>query len=329
MLKRKIILITVISLLFIFGLVSIYIITTKDNKKDITGTVIVNGNSYVIIECNNKDYLVKNIKNAYQLGDEITITYDNKNVNEKTSPIEITAIKDKIIKESKNEVNENNKKIEPNNTTSTNNSDKNNIENSKNTQSNNDDNKINNNKNSVKEEQTTQNNNFTNQDLSNELDNNKSADTEVLAYVKKIENDANNGITTSLKNGFITIVDFLFYNGSIKGYTFSELTTSAKLEVLKAALFIDKKIDEIFPGYKDTISNSTNKIYTNIKNLIVSTYLNITSSICENNSELCESAKEDFQSLKSSFGFTWDLIKDLAGSGVNKLKEYYEIWSGK
>ena len=157
----------------------------------------------------------------------------------------------------------------------------------------------------------------------------KSADEAVLEYVNTIQEDANNGITDTLKNGFITVVDFLFYNGEIAGHTFSELTTSAKLEVLKAALWIDDKVDSVFPGYKETISNGASKVYNGIKNLIVSTYLDITSNICENHSDLCESAKNDFQSMKESFGFTWDFIKDLASSGISKLKGWYEVWSGK
>ena len=149
------------------------------------------------------------------------------------------------------------------------------------------------------------------------------------AIVSKRQYKSHVGITDTLKSGFITIVDFLFYDGKIAGHTFSELTTSAKLEVLKAALWVDDKIDSVFPGYKETISNGANKVYTSVKGMIVSTYLDITTSICSSHSDLCESAKRDFQSLKQSFGFTWDMIKDLASSGLDKLKNWYEIWSGK
>ena len=30
--------------------------------------------------------------------------------------------------------------------------------------------------------------------------------------------------------------------------------------------------------------------------------------------------------MKESFGFTWQLIKELASSGSNKVKEFYESW---
>ena len=94
-------------------------------------------------------------------------------------------------------------------------------------------------------------------------------------------------------------------------------------------LWIDAKIDSVFPGYKETISSGASRAYNSVKNLIVSTYLDITSSICESNASLCAQAKEDFQNLKTSFGLTWEFLKDLASSGLDKLKNWYEIWSGK
>src|SRR5699024_3930891 len=127
--------------------------------------------------------------------------------------------------------------------------------------------------NSSKQNTTNSNNNVTNSNnssntskntTSNSVANNsssqvtKSADEEVLSYVNTLKANANNGITDTLKSGFITIVDFLFYDGTIAGHTFSELTTSAKLEVLKVALWVDDKIDSVFPGYKETISNGAN-----------------------------------------------------------------------
>lgn len=328
MAKKKIIAILTLFILFIISIICVYFFTTKNKEENITGKVIISDDSYIIIESNNKDYLVKNIENKYQIGDEVIITYISKNINELSSPIEISAIKEEITKKASKEDTNTNELDQVNDNI---------INEEKNKTNNNTNNATNNNNNIIKDETIYQNNSDSQKENINiEPSNNNeetivnhNADIEVLNYVKSIENDSNNGITSTLKSGFITIVDFLFYNGNIKGHTFNELTTKAKLEVLETALFIDKKIDEIFPDYKETISSSTNKIYTNIKNLIITTYLNITTRICNENDELCESTKENFQSLKNSFGFTWELIKDLAGNGISKLKEYYEIWSGK
>lgn len=336
--KKNIIWLIVIIILFIGASIAIYFLTKEDEELSITGTVLISGDGYIMIESDNEDYIINDISNTYEVGDEITITYKKSSLKDSTNPKEITAIEEKLIKENEPE------KEEENNTPNTseniiNSNQENNTnlnETSENTNTNNSNstnNNANNNNNSNITNNNHANNNNTNKTPTTNNSNNnittKSADEVVLAYVNKVESDADKGITDTLKSGFITVVDFLFYNGEIAGHTFNELSTSAKLEVLKAALWIDDKIDNVFPGYKETISNGANKAYTSVKNLIVSTYLDITTSICENHSDLCESAKNDFQSLKKSFGFTWDLIKDLASSGLDKLKNWYEIWSGK
>lgn len=332
--KKKIILIIVISLLFIAALIGIYFFLLKEESLRITGTVLVSGDNYIILETDDGDYLVENA-GAYQIGDEVEITYKKSSLNENTSPKEITAQEEKLIQASSNvledEVEDAEKDVEENsssNAPSSNNTSNNNASNnSSNYSSNNSSNNVTNSNNSGNN--SSQNTSFNSGANNTSKETTRSADEEVLSYVNTIQTSANNGITDTLKSGFITIVDFLFYDGTIAGHTFSELTTSAKLEVLKAALWVDDKIDSVFPGYKEMISNGANKVYTSVKGMIVSTYLDITTSICSSHSDLCESAKEDFQSLKQSFGFTWDMIKDLASSGLDKLKNWYEIWSGK
>ena len=336
--KKNIIWLIVIIILFIGASIAIYFLTKEDEELSITGTVLIRGDGYIMLETDEEDYIINNISNNYKVGDEITVTYKKSSLKDSTNPKEITAIQEKLIKE-----NEPEKELEENNTVNkSENMINSNQENNTNLNEINENKNINN-SNSTNNNPTNNNSNVTNHNKPNNTNTNKtptnnnsnnnvstkSADEAVLEYVNKVESDADKGITDTLKSGFITVVDFLFYNGEIAGHTFNELSTSAKLEVLKAALWIDDKIDNVFPGYKETISNGANKAYTSVKNLIVSTYLDITTSICENHSDLCESAKNDFQSLKKSFGFTWDLIKDLASSGLDKLKNWYEIWSGK
>lgn len=60
---------------------------------------------------------------------------------------------------------------------------------------------------------------------------------------------------------FISIVDFLFYDGTIKGISFDELTEKGKEKVLEISSKIDVKLEEKCPGYKEKISNSTSKAY--------------------------------------------------------------------
>ena len=136
------------------------------------------------------------------------------------------------------------------------------------------------------------------------------------------QNDQNNSsFVDKAKNAFTTVVDFIFYGKEINGYTFNELTTSAKMKIIEIALKIDSKINEYFPNYKESIKAG----YENIKGKLAYAYLEITSSLCGAvGTDTCEQAKEDFNNMKKSFSFTFDLIKELAKSGASKVKEFYE-----
>lgn len=155
----------------------------------------------------------------------------------------------------------------------------------------------------------------------------KYTETDIINYFEDLKNKLINynnkhDISKEIKEKFVTGIDFLFYDKEIGGKTFKELTNITKLKILKITLEIDSKIDSVFPGYKDSINTS----YQNIKNKIITLYLDTTTDICNNDQELCNNAKSGFQDLKANFGITWELIKDLSGTGLSKLKDWYEIW---
>ncbi|PWL42755.1 MAG: hypothetical protein DBY43_03010 [Clostridiaceae bacterium] len=154
---------------------------------------------------------------------------------------------------------------------------------------------------------------------------NKSADDEVLAYFNNQVNTADDKSKGTLKSIFIKVVDFIFYDKDINGYYFKDLTASAKLKVISLALKLDAIIDKHFPGYKEELSSS----YAKAKDSLITLYLNLTSEFCKNNDATCESAKNDFALLKESLNLSWDVISSLAKSGTTKIKEWYEIFSGK
>lgn len=172
-----------------------------------------------------------------------------------------------------------------------------------------------------------------NQESSTKMVENKSeedADQTISAYFNQTKADLEDmNLRDKAKENFILIVDFLFYDGKIKGHTFNELSTKVKLKVLQVALMIDKQIDHYFPDYKETISSKTKKAYTNLKEAILLKYMEITSSICSKDEEICNSAKSDFQDMKKSFSITWDFLKTLARKGGTSIKTWYEIYSGK
>lgn len=153
---------------------------------------------------------------------------------------------------------------------------------------------------------------------------NDSTESSVISYFREQEtlatgNQNDPTIRERLKSGVDTIYRFLFEGGTIRGKTFKELSTSAKLQVMKITLAIDQKIDSYFPNYKNKIKEG----YSNLKAKVVTKYLEETSRICANNENLCATARNDFQTMKKSYSFTFSLIKDLAKSGSTALKEWY------
>ena len=161
--------------------------------------------------------------------------------------------------------------------------------------------------------------------------NSLSNEEEIVAYFENLDKNLdlysqNKSLGQSVKEGFVAIVDFLFYEGTIKGKTFHELSASAKIKILKIAFSIDQKIDQYFPGYKEEISSTSNKIYTNVKAKLLESYLDITTEVCENQPDTCVAAKQGLSDLKANFSLTWNFVKDISGVGISKLKSWYEVW---
>lgn len=288
---QKILLVVVVTILILFAIAYLfYININKDTSQIIEATVKYVGDNYIIVtnDDNDKDYKF-NIDDEYNVGDKLSLTIDN--INDKLDPIEADlkevqvlsrVVEFTIYDDKTNNTNQENNSSQNNSNPTTDNSNSNSIVGS--------------------EEEVI--NYFEN--LDNELDNSKNSGS----------------ITSSIKNGFVTIVDFLFYNEPIKGKTFSELSNSAKLSVLKLAVSIDQKVDSYFPGYKETLSEK----YNNVKSKVVSKYLDITTDICSKNESTCAAAKEGLSDLKKNFSITWSFIKDIAGTGASKLKSWYEVW---
>ena len=173
--------------------------------------------------------------------------------------------------------------------------------------------------------------NTSTENITNDKDiseNSISTDEEIVTYFTNFESevDQSSSLKDTIKEKFVTIVDFLFYDGKIGNKTFNELSNTTKLKVLEIALNIDQKIEKKFPGYKESISTNSKNIYTNIKGKIIQLYLDVTTNICNDNPELCNEAKIGLGNLKKSFSLTWDFIKETSGIGLEKLKSWYEVW---
>ena len=203
-----------------------------------------------------------------------------------------------------------------------------------NNENNEENNTENNTKNESKEDNDQNSNDVNIKDNSDDNYNDSvTSEEDVVNYFEKKYDEVNNNswdnVEDKAKEYFITIVDFIFYDGKIKGHTFNDLSSTAKLKIISIALKIDNKIEEYIPGYKETISSNGSKIYNNVKEKLVTLYLDISTEICKNYENGCNTAKEIFKDVKDNCKIGWDFIKKLVSSGTSKLKEWYEVYSGK
>lgn len=185
---------------------------------------------------------------------------------------------------------------------------------------------------SVSETTTTNNNTVTDNNQSSNSNISKStreeASNKIVTYAEKVENDIFteedvNKVLKIAKEEFIKITDFVFYGTEINGYTFQQLTDSAKLHITNIVIEIDAMLEEVRPGYKNEIKLGVNNV---IEKATIK-YLEISNKVCtELGPEACSQAKKDFQVMRESLGLTLDLAKDLTKQGLQSLKEWYEIF---
>lgn len=160
---------------------------------------------------------------------------------------------------------------------------------------------------------------------------------EVVSYVSDVEAcisnlDAESTNTTmkeKLENTFITLTDFIFYDGTIKGMTFDELTDTAKQEILELYEKIDSKIESYFPNYKENITSSAKKGYTTavskakeLKDTIVAKYKETVGEEEYNN--VVSNIEEDKNRFQDAYTPYVEKGKDVASQAVDKGKE---VWN--
>ena len=140
-------------------------------------------------------------------------------------------------------------------------------------------------------------------------------------------------ITSSFKDSakatFISIVDFLFYDGKINGVTFDELTEEGKSKVLEIASNIDNAIEEKIPGYKDTISAKASEAFNKASELIKKGANNLNDfakeKLGEENYQSIIDAKDDLvYYTKNAINFIGDVGSNLFNSAKDKLNNWYQ-----
>ena len=143
----------------------------------------------------------------------------------------------------------------------------------------------------------------------------------------------NNGSTSdesfsdSAKGVFVSIVDFLFYDGEINGVTFDELTDSGKQKVLEIASKVDNAIESKIPGYKETISDTASKAFNKASEVIKSGANNLNNfareKLGEENYQSIIDAKDELvYYTKNAINF----LGDVGGKVFNSVKDKLDSW---
>lgn len=133
---------------------------------------------------------------------------------------------------------------------------------------------------------------------------------------------------------FISIVDFLFYDGTIKGISFDELTEKGKEKVLEISSKIDVKLEEKCPGYKEKISNSTSKAYQKASEIIKKGAKNINdfakSALGDENYQAIIDAKDELVKYsKKSLNYVTGAGSKVFNNTKEKLNEWYQNFKNK
>lgn len=133
---------------------------------------------------------------------------------------------------------------------------------------------------------------------------------------------------------FISIVDFLFYDGTIKGISFDELTEKGKEKVLEISSKIDVKLEEKCPGYKEKISNSTSKAYQKASEIIKKGAENINDfakrALGDDNYQAIIDAKDELAKYsKEALNFVTGTGSKVFNNTKEKLNEWYQNFKNK
>ena len=157
--------------------------------------------------------------------------------------------------------------------------------------------------------------------------NNLSDDQIILNYFEKsykeleksIE-DANTEIIKQKgKEIFITFVDFIFYDGEIKGIKYSELSDGIKKQLYEDFCDIDALIIKYSPNYKDELTDK----YKSVKDFTLPKYYNILEKIKD---KLGEDNLDKLNDLKENSS---EKVSNIYENTKVKIKQKYEDFKDK
>ena len=180
---------------------------------------------------------------------------------------------------------------------------------------------------------SSKNNENTTNTSTNDVTEYSSNDEVVINSLESSLTKINNGSTSdssfsdSAKGVFVSIVDFLFYDGEINGVTFNELTDSGKQKVLEIASKVDNAIESKIPGYKETISDTASKAFNKASEVIKNGANNLNNfareKLGEQNYQSIIDAKDELvYYTKNAINF----LGDVGGKVFNTVKDKLDSW---
>ena len=186
---------------------------------------------------------------------------------------------------------------------------------------------------STSSKNTQSNNSTTNNTNTSETITYSSNDEVVINSLESSLTKINNGdgsdssFADSAKGVFVSIVDFLFYDGEISGVTFDELTDSGKQKVLEIASKVDSAIESKIPGYKETISDTASKAFNKASEIIKSGANSLNNfareKLGEENYQSIIDAKDELvYYTKNAINF----LGDVGGKVFNSVKDKLDSW---
>ena len=186
---------------------------------------------------------------------------------------------------------------------------------------------------STSSKNTQSNNSTTNNTNTSETITYSNNDEVVINSLESSLTKINNGdgsdssFADSAKGVFVSIVDFLFYDGEINGVTFDELTDSGKQKVLEIASKVDSAIETKIPGYKETISDTASKAFNKASEIIKSGANNLNNfareKLGEENYQSIIDAKDELvYYTKNAINF----LGDVGGKVFNSVKDKLDSW---
>lgn len=155
-------------------------------------------------------------------------------------------------------------------------------------------------------------------------------DKEVLNYFNDIKNNIDTEeVKEEVIKKFITMTDFIFYDGEIKGIKFNYLKEETKNNILEIYYTVDTKIENKFPNYKDKIDEKYNSAKEYLKQKYDEISQKTDDKLKENMSDetynnFKESASEIMERDKEVIDKTKDAAKDTYDKTKTKVKDWYQ-----